>query len=92
MEYYFVCTILILCISHTYSFTYRFWFQNSDVFSACENQPKNVLDVNGLFDLTNIHSEFDENGELIFSGNFTTVWDIQLTDRIKVIIDYFFSF
>lgn len=65
--------------------------KDSDIFNACENQPKNVLDINGLFDFANFHSQFDENGDIIVSGNITTVWAVQPTDTIEVIIDNFRS-
>lgn len=90
MRFYFVCTILILCISHAYTkFDYKSTFQNADIYNACDDQPSNVLDINGMIDFTNFHSDFADNGELVVSGNFTTKWDIQPSDRIKVIIDYF---
>lgn len=91
MQFYFVCTILISCFCHTYSYNYKVSLKDSDIFNACENQPKNVLDINGLFDFANFHSQFDENGDIIVSGNITTVWAVQPTDTIEVIIDYFRS-
>lgn len=92
MEFHFVCIILILCISHTYTkFVYKLNFQNADIYNACDDQPDNVLDINGMFDYTNFHSDFADNGDLVVSGNFTTIWDVQPSDRIKVIIDYLSS-
>lgn len=91
MQFYFLCSILILCFSHTncrnYKYNYVAALKDSDIFYPCENHPENVLDINGLFDFSDFHSEFDENGVVIVSGNITTVWDIEPTDLIAVIID-----
>lgn len=90
MKFYIVCVILISCFSYAYSYVYKAIPRNVDLFSPCENQPENVLDFNGFADLSSFHMDYNENGEIVISGNATTIWDIQPTDSIKVIPDIFY--
>lgn len=87
MEFSVVGALLISCICATYSiYNNKVTFRDVDLFSPCENQPENVLDIHGLFDFSNHHYEFNDNYEIVVSGNLKTVWDIQPTDRVKVIL------
>ncbi|KAH8404705.1 hypothetical protein KR215_010845 [Drosophila sulfurigaster] len=58
------------------------------VYGACDNQPENVLNVNTAFDT----SEFIINNDVdnvTLSGNLTSRWNIQKTDRLEVSIGIF---
>lgn len=91
MKFYILCAVLISCKSCICSYIYNAIPRNADVFSPCENQPKNVLDINGAADLSKTHFGYTENGEITCSGNATTIWDIQPNDRISVILDIDFN-
>lgn len=86
IKFYIVGAILIWYICCTHSYKYKLFFRNNEIFCPCENQPENVLDIHGLFDFSNVHMDFDENEDVIGSGNMTAVWDIQPSDMISVII------
>ncbi|KAM8716333.1 hypothetical protein ACLKA7_003246 [Drosophila subpalustris] len=79
-------TILTGLAHYSSALKYRFVPENDDIFSACPNQPKNVLDLNGLFDLSEIQFNL-ASGFVMVSGNVTSVWNIQPSDRIEVSLE-----
>ncbi|KAH8302353.1 hypothetical protein KR044_005486 [Drosophila immigrans] len=61
---------------------YRFENANEEIFTPCVRQPSNVKDITDLFDF----SEFQTNNDgekLIVSGNLTSRWNYDPTDRIE---------
>ncbi|KAL7729468.1 hypothetical protein ACLKA6_009027 [Drosophila palustris] len=75
--------ILVTIESRSEAYKHKGVLQDDDVFSKCQNQGQNVLDVHGLVDLSdfNIAPDFYK---ITMSGNATLVWDIQPTDRIDL--------
>lgn len=58
---------------------------DTNIFSECSEKPPGALDVNGLFNLDELHISYSDNSDIIhLSGNVTSVWDIQPDDRIVV--------
>ncbi|KAM8705202.1 hypothetical protein ACLKA7_009630 [Drosophila subpalustris] len=78
--------ILVTNKSRSEAYKHKADLQDDDVFSKCQSQGQNVLDVHGLVDLSdfNIAPDFYK---ITISGNATLVWDIQPTDRIEVILN-----
>ncbi|KAH8416702.1 hypothetical protein KR222_008580 [Zaprionus bogoriensis] len=83
-----ICAMLITSVIRIEAHNYKLNLLNSEIYEECENQPENVLNINGLFDLSNFHKEFDED-EVRISGNISTVWDIERTDRVQATVDIF---
>ncbi|XP_034115252.1 uncharacterized protein LOC117575231 [Drosophila albomicans] len=52
------------------------------VYGDCDNQPENVLNIKTAFDTSEfiIHNDVDN---VTLSGNLTSRWDIQKTDRLE---------
>lgn len=57
--------------------------EDERITSDCQNEPPKTLNIDGLFDMSNIDFEMAEDGVQL-SGYKTVVWDIQPTDRVEV--------
>lgn len=58
---------------------------DTHMFSECSDMPPGTLDINGLFNMDEVYFSYSDNSDMIhFSGNVTSVWDIQPDDRIVV--------
>lgn len=57
--------------------------EDERITSDCQNEPPETLNIDGLFDMSNINFEMAEDGVQL-SGYKTVVWDIQPTDRVEV--------
>ncbi|XP_017006184.2 uncharacterized protein [Drosophila takahashii] len=62
---------------------YELLILDEDIFSSCPDPADGTLDVNGLFDLSELTTSMDANG-ITVSGNATLKWDIQLEDRVQM--------
>ncbi|XP_062135820.1 uncharacterized protein LOC133845376 [Drosophila sulfurigaster albostrigata] len=80
--------VAIGVLSFTNAHRYNLEFEDDELFSDCSNQPESVLNIHGLFNLTEWTIERPQDN-LKCSGNFTTVWNIQKTDRIQASLDLF---
>jgi len=65
------------------AYKYNIILEDDEVFSKCENKQGNVLDLNGLLDLSELIIKPDFN-KVSFSGNVSLMWDIQLSDRVQI--------
>ncbi|XP_034484480.1 uncharacterized protein LOC117789559 [Drosophila innubila] len=62
--------------------SYSVLLGNDEVFDDCPDQPNGVLNIQGLFDFSEL--KFDLEVENVFiEGKATTVWDVQPTDIIQ---------
>ncbi|XP_062123270.1 uncharacterized protein LOC133836697 [Drosophila sulfurigaster albostrigata] len=52
------------------------------VYGACDNQPENVLNINTAFDTSEFIIKNDVDN-VTLSGNLTSRWNIQKTDRLE---------
>ncbi|KAH8417343.1 hypothetical protein KR222_009093 [Zaprionus bogoriensis] len=83
-----VWAILIARVIHTEAYNYKARLINSDIYEDCENQPKNVVGLREVADLSQLHTEFNGD-EVTLQGNITSNWHIQLTDRIEASADIY---
>ncbi|XP_060647098.1 uncharacterized protein LOC132785122 [Drosophila nasuta] len=63
-------------------------FDDDEIFSDCRDQPDGVLNINGMWDFTELTIE-SQSDQIKVSGNTTSVWDIQLADRVVGSIDVY---
>ncbi|KAH8337152.1 hypothetical protein KR059_001897 [Drosophila kikkawai] len=75
--------ILVTIVSLTVEIQYEFEFEDDKIFTKCLDNPNGFKDIEGLFDLSNMTFEWGEEG-IVVSGNMTTVWEVEPTDRIEV--------
>ncbi|KAH8421039.1 hypothetical protein KR222_005238 [Zaprionus bogoriensis] len=61
----------------------RFNPENDLFFSDCPDQPKNVLSIRQILDLTDLSIAM-KYGMVDFAGNMTSTWRIQKSDRLQV--------
>lgn len=54
----------------------RFIAQYEEIFTVCSNQPDNVLDIHGIWDLSGMEFERNDNFNINIRGNLTFIWDI----------------
>ncbi|XP_060651497.1 uncharacterized protein LOC132788183 [Drosophila nasuta] len=80
--------VAIGILSFTKAHRYKIEFEDDELFSDCPNQRESVLNIHGLLNLTEWTIDRPQDS-LQFSGNFTTVWNIQKTDRIQGSLDVF---
>lgn len=62
----------------------KFIPQNEEIFTDCPNEPKNVLNIEGMFDMTYVEMKMNEEYNVIGRGNATTIWNIEKNDQVKV--------
>ncbi|KAH8360932.1 hypothetical protein KR200_011852, partial [Drosophila serrata] len=74
--------ILLKIVSLSLAILYEFEFEDDEVFTKCLDTPDGFKDKHGLFDFTNFSFEMGAEG-VVVSGNFTSVWDVEPTDRIE---------
>ncbi|XP_016970849.1 uncharacterized protein LOC108038532 [Drosophila rhopaloa] len=74
--------ILLKIVNPSFEINYEYVFEDEDVFSKCQDKPPGFLDVDKLFDLSLMHFEMHPDG-LHITGNLTTWWDVEPTDRIE---------
>jgi len=84
-----VLVILVTFVWISKAYMYTTILEDDEIFSKCENQPSNELDINGLFDMSELNLKIDFY-KITVSGNVTLAWDIQLNDRIEVIPNFIF--
>ncbi|KAH8263417.1 hypothetical protein KR044_008758 [Drosophila immigrans] len=80
--------LLILLLGLASAFKYRLDLENEDVFSDCPNQPSNVKGIREFFDFSELQTRQDGN-KIMVSGNLTSMWDYDPTDRIEGTITVF---
>jgi len=79
---------LIIFIGLSKAYIYKGTCEDDEVFNDCQNQPDGVLNVHGLFNFSEY--KYELSGEEIFaSGNLTSIWNIQPSDRVQVIFQSF---
>lgn len=84
MWFHFQAIILLTGLAHYSSaLKYRFILENDEIFDECTNEPEGVLDIHGLFDLSDLRFEMGSDTVSV-SGNNTLIWDIQPSDRLEV--------
>lgn len=77
--------ILILNVVHlSLQISYEFEIEDESIYSDCSDVPPGTLNISGLFDLTNYTTTITADG-LSVSGNMTSVFNAQPTDRIEVL-------
>jgi len=81
-----ISIFLFAFVHFSSAYKYKTILQNDEVFDDCPDQPKGVLNVNGLFDMSELHFRL-EGEKVVVSGNATLVWDVQPTDTIQVIFN-----
>ncbi|KAH8377001.1 hypothetical protein KR093_002668 [Drosophila rubida] len=74
--------VLILLQGFATAVNYRFEIENEEIMTPCQNQPSNVKDITEFFDMSEIQTK-DAGGKIIVSGNLTSKFNFQLTDRIQ---------
>jgi len=83
--------ILFKFVEFSKPYKYKAGFDDEDIFSDCDNQPDDVLNVHGLYNLSELITEYKLDGEQVMvSGNSTTVWNIHPDDRIQVVFKCLF--
>jgi len=75
--------ILLDSIQNSMEIKYKFTMEDERIFTACRDEPPEILDINGLFDISQNTFHMNESGVTI-SGNATVIWDIQPSDRVQV--------
>ncbi|KAH8384523.1 hypothetical protein KR200_003491, partial [Drosophila serrata] len=75
--------VLLKIVSISLAILYEFEFEDDEVFTKCLDNPDGFKDKHGLFDFTNFSFEMGAEG-IVVSGNFTSVWDVEPTDRIEL--------
>lgn len=75
--------VLMAFIPHSIEVSYEFTMEDERITSDCQNETPETLNIDGLFDMSNIDFEMAEDGVQL-SGYKTVVWDIQPTDRVEV--------
>lgn len=84
-----VVKVMLILLQVVVSTKIRFIPQNLDLFTACPDQPSNVLSIQDAFDFSDLNFEYiDIDNTLLLSGNATTRWDIEKTDRIQVLATF----
>lgn len=82
--YWMLELILILNVTHlSMQISYEFEIEDESIYSDCSDVPPGTLNISGLFDLTNYTTTITADG-LSVSGNMTSVFNAQPTDRIEV--------
>jgi len=62
---------------------YEFELEDEAIYTNCSDVPPGTLNINGLFDMTNLSTTMTPEG-IILSGNMTNVFNAQPSDRIEV--------
>ncbi|XP_034100001.2 uncharacterized protein LOC117565138 isoform X2 [Drosophila albomicans] len=62
-------------------FKYKLILENEEIFTPCINKLPNVVDLPELFDISEFHTK-EDGDELTVSGNMTSKWNYDSTDRI----------
>ncbi|EDW48149.1 uncharacterized protein LOC6609451 [Drosophila sechellia] len=75
--------VLMAFIPHSIGVNYEFSLEDERVTSDCQNEPPETLNIDGMFDMSNMNFEMAEDG-VTLSGYKTVVWDIQPTDRVEL--------
>lgn len=78
--------IVVQIIHFSTAIDYEFLVEDGMFYTDCKDMPPRVLGLKGMLDMTNLNLSLNEEG-LSFSGNMTTVWDVQPSDRIQVFRD-----
>ncbi|XP_002137132.2 uncharacterized protein [Drosophila pseudoobscura] len=86
-----LCRILILLIVLHYSMgvVYELLLEDEKVFTECTGKPKGYLNMSGFWDFTDLGLEMIEEG-VIVSGNMTSTWKVDPTDRIEGAVSLFY--
>nr|XP_044251618.1 uncharacterized protein LOC108063537 [Drosophila takahashii] len=79
-----VLLVVFFIITLTTGAKYELTVLDEDVFSSCPDPAPGTLDVNGLFDLSELSTSMDANGITVI-GNSTLIWDIKQEDRIQLL-------
>ncbi|XP_030381246.1 uncharacterized protein LOC115629070 [Scaptodrosophila lebanonensis] len=67
---------------------YDYLLEYEEIFVDCREPPENSLNIHGLFDISNVSLNF--NGDFVHvTGNFTSIWDVEPTDRIALSVQTF---
>ncbi|EDW91916.1 uncharacterized protein LOC6531401 isoform X1 [Drosophila yakuba] len=76
--------ILILKVVHlSQQINYEFELEDESIYTNCSGVPPGTLNIDGLFDLTNYSTTMTQDGILV-SGNMTSVFNAQPSDRIEL--------
>ncbi|XP_030381245.1 uncharacterized protein LOC115629069 [Scaptodrosophila lebanonensis] len=67
---------------------YDFLLDYDEIFSDCREPPENSQNIHSLVDLSELSISFDGDSVHV-SGNFTSIWDVEPTDRIVVSVKTF---
>ncbi|XP_017072157.1 uncharacterized protein LOC108108576 [Drosophila eugracilis] len=74
--------ILLGVVEHSLGYMYEYVMDDESVFIDCLDNPEGYPGMGGLFDLSNMTLEMGPDG-IHVSGNTTSNWDIEPTDRIE---------
>ncbi|XP_016949890.1 uncharacterized protein LOC108024481 [Drosophila biarmipes] len=74
---------MLTLASHTIGELYELLVLDEEIFISCQDPDPGTLDVNGMINFSNLSTSMDADG-ITVSGNATSIWDIQQSDRIQV--------
>ncbi|KAH8362949.1 hypothetical protein KR084_003659 [Drosophila pseudotakahashii] len=77
---------VLTLISHANGEKYELLVVDEDIFTSCRDPDPGTLDIHGFFDISNFSTSMDADGVTV-SGNLTSIWDIQLKDRVQVTVN-----
>jgi len=76
-----ISLILVMAVSGTRAVDY--FLELEELYSECTNGPVGSVPLDVAFNVDNFRSVIDADGVHV-SGNVTTVWDFDRTDRLSV--------
>ncbi|KAH8292020.1 hypothetical protein KR054_003527 [Drosophila jambulina] len=74
--------ILLHFVSLSLEIQYEFELEDDQVYTKCLDNPNGLKGIEGMLDLSDLTLELGAEG-IVVSGNVTTVWDVEPTDRIE---------
>ncbi|KAH8391725.1 hypothetical protein KR215_000693 [Drosophila sulfurigaster] len=73
--------VLILFLGTASAIHYRLVAENEEIYTACPNQPSNVKHITEFVDVSELQTK-DVGDKILVSGNVTSTWNFNPTDRI----------
>lgn len=83
LQYSVLFVILVARLSIALKYLFVPEYQN--IFEDCQAAASNVLNIEGLFDMSELTLTSNDDTVLI-SGNLTYIWNIQPGDRVEVFL------
>ncbi|KAH8242757.1 hypothetical protein KR032_001881, partial [Drosophila birchii] len=78
--------ILLKIVSLSIGIQYEFDFEDDQIYSKCPDSPNGTLSMFEWLDFSDFTFELSEEG-IFASGNLTTMWEVEPTDRIEARIN-----